>query len=166
QAGAGAGAASAGGAEAARSRTVAVCPRDRPAQLARCLPALRRLDPPPAEVLVVDSASRDGAALALAGEHDCRAIRSDRPGLSIARNLALAATRTPWLAFTDDDAEVPPHWAGAMARALAGGFACVTAPVVPTGIETPAQAWFEAYGGLNRGFLPAEFDAAWLQRGL
>ena len=38
------------------SVTVAVCTRDRPAQVARCLEALARLDPPPDRILIVDNA--------------------------------------------------------------------------------------------------------------
>ena len=41
------------------------------------------------------------------------------PGLSIARNAGLAAARTPWVAYIDDDAAVAPDWAGAIATAVA-----------------------------------------------
>jgi hypothetical protein len=39
--------------------TVAVCTRDRPDDLGHCLAAIDDLAPPPAEVLVMDNASRD-----------------------------------------------------------------------------------------------------------
>jgi GT2 family glycosyltransferase len=133
--------------------TVAVCTRDRAEPLARALARLHALSPAPAELLVVDSASRGPDVAAAAVAANARCVRVDAPGLSRARNAALAHARTPWVAFTDDDAEAAPGWAGAMAAAAArGDAACVLGPVVPVGIATPAQRLFECYGGLNRGF--------------
>lgn len=145
--------------------TVAVCTRDRPASLRRCLAAIARLRPAAADVLVVDSASRDATTAAVAREAGARVVRCDRPGLSVARNTALAHAHTEWIAFTDDDAEVSAGWLAALVPALRAGAACVTGPVVPANLETRAQALFEAYGGLNRGFDPRSFDATFLRAG-
>ena len=138
----------------ARDVTVAVCTRDRGEQLERSLARLRGLQPGPAELLVVDSASRTGDVAAAAAAVGARCLRVDVPGLSRARNVALQHARTPWVAFTDDDAEVAPGWVGAMAAGAARSPAavCVLGPVVPAGILTSSQQWFELYGGLNRGF--------------
>lgn len=152
---------------AADGITVAVCTRDRPEHLARALPRLRELAPAPAEVLVVDSASRTNDVAALAAAAGARCVRVDQPGLSRARNHALMAARTAWVAFTDDDAEVPRTWAGAMAAGAARSplARCVLGPVVPAGILARPHELFEVYGGLNRGFAPrvtgAEFLRGW-----
>lgn len=113
---------------------VVVCTHERPDDLERCLAALARLEDP-VETVVVDSASRP----------PCRELverwaariprlayrRVERPGLSVARNAGVAATRAPIVAFVDDDAAPRPDWARRLAAAFddpsvgcAGG-ACV-----------------------------------------
>ncbi len=136
--------------------TVVVCTRDRVEPLARSLARLRQLEPQPAELLVVDSASRASEVANVAAAAGASCVRVDRPGLSRARNVALQRARTPWVAFTDDDAEVPRGWAGAIAAgaARAPDAACVFGPVVAAGIASASQRLFESYGGLNRGFAP------------
>ena len=96
--------------------TVAVCTRDRPAELAVTLDALAREASGQLEVLVVDqSPAEDGG---LAGRDDVRVIRDDGRGLSRARNLALAATASDWIAFVDDDCTVAPGFGAALAAQL------------------------------------------------
>ncbi len=41
-------------------------------------------------------------------------IHAPEPGVSNARNAGVAATRTPLIAFLDDDEEAPPHWLSAL----------------------------------------------------
>jgi len=152
--------------------TVAVCTRDRPAALRRCLASVARLDPAPAQVLVIDSASRNGpddeSVADIASEWSiCRYVRVEEPGLSIARNRALLEARTAWVAFTDDDVELPAGWVGAVAAAAADGSAdCITGPVVPAAVPGRAAELFEEYGGLNRGFERRTWDATFLRRGI
>src|SRR4051794_14487270 len=70
--------------------TVAVCTRERPADLARCLAALVRLEYPALELLVVDNAPRSEATRQLVeGYPQVRYVREPRPGLSWARNRAI-----------------------------------------------------------------------------
>ena len=66
--------------------TVAVCTRDRPAELAVTLDALEREAAAGLEVLVVDQSDRGGG---LARRDEVRVIRDDGRGLSRARNVAL-----------------------------------------------------------------------------
>jgi glycosyltransferase involved in cell wall biosynthesis len=96
--------------------TLAICTHNRPHLLRQLV---KRLAPEMAAygipLLVVDSASAAPAAAAVArcvAEHSvARLIRLDAPGVSAARNAALAATRTPWLAFIDDDEMPADGWA-------------------------------------------------------
>jgi O-antigen biosynthesis protein len=136
--------------------TVAVCTRDRTAQLAGCLEALVRLDYPALDLLVVDNAPRDAATARLvrARYPQVRYVCEPRPGLNWARNRAIAEARGEIIAYTDDDVVVDRGWV----RALAGVFAeeaevmAVTGLVVPLELETEAQLLFERYGGFGRGF--------------
>lgn len=73
-------------------------------------------------MLVVDSASPPEAAVAIAGLATCagaRLLRTDQPGLSLARNLGLAEAGASWVAFLDDDAVPEPGWAAAMLTRIA-----------------------------------------------
>jgi glycosyltransferase involved in cell wall biosynthesis len=136
--------------------TVAVCTRDRTAQLAGCLDALCRIDYPALDLVVVDNAPRDTTTAALVHERypQVRYVCEPRPGLNWARNRAIAEARGEIIAYTDDDVVVDRGWV----RALAGVFAeeaevmAVTGLVVPYELETEAQLLFEQYGGFGRGF--------------
>jgi GT2 family glycosyltransferase len=145
--------------------SVVVCTRDRSASLARCLASLARLDPPAAEVVVVDNAPRDDATAEVVAATPFRYVREDRPGLDRARNLGIAEARHDLVAFTDDDAEAEPGWLGAIAAAFADPrVAGVTGRVLPASLETPAQRLFEAYGdGMSKGDRPRTFDPAALK---
>ena len=142
--------------EPGASLTVAVCTRDRPVELAGCLASLSRLDPPATAVLVVDNAPADGRTerLVRANHPGVRYVREPRPGLSSARNRAIAECQTEILAFVDDDGRVDGHWARAITDVLT---ACpeamaVTGLVVPNELVTDAQIAFEHHGGFGRGF--------------
>jgi len=134
--------------------TVVVCTRDRPLLLQRCLAALARLDYPEYEVVVVDNASRDPTVAEVVAQSGCRYVREDTPGLDWARNRGIEAAAHDLVAFIDDDALAAPGWL----RGLALGFQdpeimAVTGLVLPAEIETPAQAEFEFYGGMSKGFV-------------
>jgi glycosyltransferase involved in cell wall biosynthesis len=140
--------------------TVAVCTRDRPDDLARCLESLTRMPDDGQELMVVDSASATGATRNIAGRYPrVRYIREDRPGLDIARNRALREARGEIVAFTDDDATPDAGWL----RALHANFGdprtlCVTGLTLAMELETPAQEWFERTNQFGRGFRRRVFD--------
>jgi len=138
------------------SMTVAVCSRDRPADLARCLDSLVRLSPPVPDILVVDNAPSDDATerLVRSSYPNVRYVREPRPGLDWARNRAIAEAQGEILAYTDDDVVVDMGWAGALARTFGEHpeVMAVTGLVVPYELETEAQILFELYGGFGRGF--------------
>jgi glycosyltransferase involved in cell wall biosynthesis len=135
--------------------TVAVCTRDRTDDLADCLAALKRLDHPALDLLVVDNAPTADATERLVRERHPRVryCREPRPGLDWARNRAIREARGEIVAFTDDDVQVDPGWAGAIAALFAEHpeVEAVTGLVAPVELETEAQVLFESYGGFGRG---------------
>jgi glycosyltransferase involved in cell wall biosynthesis len=136
--------------------TVAVCTRDRPDDIQRCLAALERLDPPADEILVVDNAPRTAATREIvAGHPRVRYVCEPTPGLDWARNRAIDEARGDVIAYTDDDVVVDSGWAGALKRAFrdAPDASAVTGLVLPFELETRAQQLFEEYGGFGRGFV-------------
>ncbi|MGH2953102.1 MAG: glycosyltransferase family 2 protein [Solirubrobacterales bacterium] len=98
--------------------SVVVATRDRERRLAALLRSLadQTLDESQYEVVVVDDASRDGAAALLRSEADAAGYEL-RPvmlptsgGPARARNIGWRAARAPLVAFTDDDCEADPRW--------------------------------------------------------
>lgn len=150
-----------------RDVSVIVCTRDRPEALARCLAALAALDPAPAEIVVVDNASTTAATRdAAAGRPGVRYVLEPRPGLDVARNTGLAVAGGAIVAFTDDDVEVPREWLGRLVACFADAdVVAATGLVLPAELDTEAQLVFERdFGGLDRGYEPRRFDAAWFAR--
>jgi GT2 family glycosyltransferase len=94
--------------------TVVVITRDRRAELLRTLDLMTRLPESP-PIIVVDNASTDGTADAVAEAHPrVRLIRAARNLGAVARNLAVEEVTTPYVAFCDDDTWWEP---GATVRA-------------------------------------------------
>ncbi len=143
-------------ADTAPKVTVAVCTRDRTADLAICLQALQGLDYPNLDMLVVDNApsGTQTAELVRTRFPAVRYVCEPRPGLDWARNRAILESRGEIIAYTDDDVVVDPGWVKAIARAFIehSDVMAVTGLVVPFQIESEAQALFELYGGFGRGF--------------
>jgi GT2 family glycosyltransferase len=138
--------------------SIVVCTRDRAAHLANCLPPLLVLEYPRFEVIIIDNAPQTSATADHIREHyshlpQVRYFREDRPGLSWARNCGLRHARGEIIAFTDDDVLVDPNWMLEIVRAFRAtdNVACVTGLTVPAELETQVQAWFEQFGGLNKG---------------
>lgn len=134
-----------------RTVTVAVGTRDRPAIIARCLSHLSGLDYPDLEILVVDNAPKDArtqtTVLALAEKDPrIRYLREDRPGVSYARNRALAEARGDVICYTDDDVAVDRGWVDGLLRGfrLAPDVGCVTGLVCTADIATDIEAYCDA----------------------
>src|SRR5438309_7979993 len=89
--------------------TMAICTRNRPTSLERCLAAIGDLGCN-AEILVVDNGSDPDATLQLASRFQTRYVREERVGLEFARNRAVATSRGDVVLFTDDDCEPQPGW--------------------------------------------------------
>ena len=103
-----------------QSLSVIVPTRDRPEHLDACLAALRAVLRDEDDLLVVDSASRDAAAVAeVASRYGARVERCERAGVSLARNTGARAARHELLAYVDDDVRVMEGWADAVSATLA-----------------------------------------------
>ena len=144
--------------------TVAVCTKDHPDLLKRCLTALTRMAIPPGankpDILVVDNASKTSETRDVASSFgDVRYVLERKTGLNFARNRALREATGEILAFIDDDAVVDVTWLTGLSEAwamepAAGAFAGQTLPLK---LETEAQIVVETMGGFRKGFLPIVF---------
>lgn len=134
--------------------TIAICTRDRPDDLRRCLDALLRLPDDGQEIVVIDNCPSTSATFELVKSYPgVRYVLEKRPGLDIARNRALQEAQHEIVAFTDDDAVPDPNWL----RAILSNFTnplvlCVTGLTVPLELETKAQEAFEKYSPFDKGF--------------
>lgn len=140
------------------SLSIAICTRDRPESLQRCLLALLPLQiphNPVFEIVVVDNAPSDQRTYELVKTFpSVRYTAEPKPGISFARNHALQMATGELLAFLDDDTVVDPQWLKGLQTAFfenpdAGGF---TGLVLPYELESEAQILFENRGGFRRGF--------------
>ncbi|MCC3411759.1 MULTISPECIES: glycosyltransferase [unclassified Microcoleus] len=149
--------------QAMPTATVAVCTRDRPEDLQRCLDALMRLPDDGQEYLVIDNCPATEATRELVENYPkVRYVREDVAGSSTARNRAVLEAKGEVIALTDDDAVPDPNWL----RSLLHNFGdprvmCVTGLVMPLELETEAQEWFERYSPHGRGFQRVIFDGAY-----
>lgn len=112
--------------------SVVVPTRDRPDHLAACVGALRAQLRPDDELLVVDSCST--------GPVEGAALRAERPGSSLARNLGWRAARHPVVVFVDDDVRIAPGWRSELDAAMDGVEAAAGRVAVPPeqqGVERP-----------------------------
>jgi GT2 family glycosyltransferase len=138
--------------------TVAVCTRNRPALLGRCLAALGRLDPPPDAILVADqSDARPGAECrdlcarqeALVG-FPVRYLQVAPRGLGYSRQQVLEAVEHDLLAFTDDDCRPWPGWIGSLQAAFARHprAGAITGPARPDPeLQDDLPDWVSTWGG-------------------
>lgn len=105
--------------------SVVVPTHARTESLACCLGALARQSlSEPYEIVVVDDASPDEAAVAavVASHERARLVRLPRrAGPGAARNAGARAAVGSFVLFTDDDCEPGPAWAAALVERLRGG---------------------------------------------
>ena len=135
--------------------TVAVCTRNRPPDLKRCLDGFMALPDQGQEFLVVDNCPSDDASQQVTAQFADRVryVRENRPGLNHARNRALQEARHEIVVFNDDDAIPDKGWLNALLRNFVEPeVMCVTGLTMPLELETSAQEWFEKYSPFGRGF--------------
>jgi glycosyltransferase involved in cell wall biosynthesis len=141
--------------------TVAVCTRDRPDDVHRCLTALQQLPDDGQELLVIDNCpSSDATQQVVERFAGVRYVREERPGLNVARNRALREAKHDIVAFTDDDAAPDPAWLRSLLQNFDDSMVlCVTGLVMPLELETEAQEWFERYSSFSKGFKRQIFES-------
>ena len=136
--------------------TVAVCTRNRTADLELCLNSLVNLDYPSLDLLVIDNSPTSDATEQLIKTKypQVRYIKEPRPGLDWARNRAIVEAKGEIIAYTDDDVIVDSDWVKSLVQVFAEEpqVMAVTGLVVPYELETEAQVLFEKNGGFGRGF--------------
>lgn len=94
--------------------SVIVVSRQRPAWLKRCVTALKQLDYPAFEIIIVT----DTASMTALADPACKFCAFDEANISIARNLGIALASGEICAFIDDDAVAEPLWLRHMADAF------------------------------------------------
>lgn len=156
------------------SLTVAICTRDRPDLLARCLGSLQHLpsagdeDMRGFDILVVDNApSGDATRQATERYSDVTYIREMRPGLNFARNRALQESSSDYIAYLDDDVVVDGGWLAGLHEALTvhADAIAVTGQVLPLELDTKAQVLFERRGGFRHGFSRLRYTGEYARGG-
>jgi GT2 family glycosyltransferase len=146
--------------------TAVLCTRDRPEDALRCLDSLQEQSYPRLTVLVVDNAPRDDRMRQFVESGQFRVpvryVAERVPGLSHARNRAVAECETELIAFLDDDEVACRYWASELVRSFIEEPAvdCVAGLIAPRELRTPAQQLYERFGGHSkgRGFRPMIFD--------
>jgi GT2 family glycosyltransferase len=145
--------------------TVAVCTRDRGEALRACLAGLARLAYPRLEILIVDNAPTDGTTRAVfdacvGADPRFRYTVEPRPGLSWARNRALAEAGGELLAYTDDDVEVDPLWVDGLVRGFARAprVGCVTGLACTATVDGPVEAYFDSRASWGDSCVPRVFS--------
>jgi glycosyltransferase involved in cell wall biosynthesis len=140
--------------------TIAVCTRNRTADLKFCLGALLKLPDKGQEIIVVDNdPSTDDTRKLIEQYPSVRYVFEKRKGLNIARNRAIAEASNDIVVFTDDDAIVDYRWLDN----IVGNFnsplvMCVTGMTMPLELETKAQEEFENYSPFGKGFYRKKFS--------
>ncbi len=128
--------------------SVVVCCYNGEGTLRDCFDALRRLQYPNFEVIVVDDGSTDRTA-AITREYGFRLICTENRGLSAARNSGMEAATGEIVAYTDSDCCPDPHWLTYLAAAfLNSKHAGVGGPnLAPPGDGPIAECVANAPGG-------------------
>jgi glycosyltransferase involved in cell wall biosynthesis len=146
--------------------TVIIPTRDRPQRVRDCLDRILANSYPHDryEILVIDNAPSSDETARVVREYGrtfpVRYGREDRSGSASARNRGMVLAEDELVVFTDDDAIVDRDWLAEIARAFVRHpeASAITGTLLPRELETPAQLWFEQYGGFSRGFEPRTFN--------
>ena len=88
----------------------------RPAELARCLAAVKQQTWRDYDVIVVDNSPGDDASRQVAEDFGARYVVEPRRGLCRARNRGALVSSSEIVAYLDDDAVPEPGWLAALAK--------------------------------------------------
>ena len=148
------------GAEALPPLSVVICTHDRPSDVADCLQALvPQLAGSSTALIVIDSASspdkRRQLEAVVAQYPEVRLIKVEETGLSLARNVAVDATASEWIAFLDDDAVPAADWHAQLQQVLSrvpeecGAIGGQLLPIFPEGMSPQLGKRWKMYVSLN-----------------
>ncbi len=104
--------------------TACICTHNRPDYLRDCLDGLAAQDVGPGgfDILVIDSGSSPDLAACIAAlvaaTPQAKLLRVERPGLSLARNMAARAVKIGFIAYLDDDAIPAVDWIASIRAAI------------------------------------------------
>lgn len=136
--------------------SVVIPTHNRPQQVIALVHSILASDYPSThyEIIIVDNAPSSNATAQVIEQYygdssQVRYLREDRAGSANARNCGLVHARGEIVVFADDDELVDEHWLTEMVRGFdtSEDVVCVTGLVMPMESETPAQGWFEQFGG-------------------
>jgi glycosyltransferase involved in cell wall biosynthesis len=132
--------------------TVAICTKDHPELLRRCLASCQALRDDVTEIVVIDNDSAGPETRQVAEAAGVTYFLEKSPGLSAARNRAIAESHGEIIAFTDDDCEPDAHWVEALfAHFEDPQVGCVTGrALLPAGANL-VQRNVAGYSGGSRG---------------
>ena len=144
--------------------SIIICTRDRPEALERCLTALMTQSSHAGQIVVVDNSTHRSAEAVTGQFPGVDYLHEPRPGLSVARNAGVRASKGALIAFTDDDVEPSPSWTTEVVRAFSSAeMDAVTGLVLPARLDTPAQCYFQfKMGGFGSECVPLIFDRRFL----
>lgn len=100
--------------------SVVICTYNGSRTIRQSLDALRQMDYPKYEVIVVNDGSLDETA-EIAAQYDVCLVTQRNAGLSAARNIGWQNARGDIVAYLDDDAAPDPHWLQYLATAFMTG---------------------------------------------
>lgn len=126
--------------------SVIICTRNRPQDVAACLPTVLACLRADWEAVLVDQSdgpeTRAVAARLAAGCPALRYLPTETVGKSRALDLGIAHARGEILAFTDDDCEAPPDWLERVSAAFGAdaGADILFGPVLPSPAIPDVQA--------------------------
>jgi glycosyltransferase involved in cell wall biosynthesis len=141
--------------------SVVVCTYNRAGDLSHLLETLSQqiLEDNRYEMIIVDNNSTDetaGVAQAFCQKHNnARYVIEEKQGLANARNRGLKEAKGIFVAYTDDDAELPPNWLAAAAKIIeTRGYGAFGGPYYPF-YKNEKPVWFkDEYG--SSSWLPQE----------
>ncbi|MCE0483131.1 MAG: glycosyltransferase [Methylacidiphilales bacterium] len=128
--------------------SVIVCSYNGARTLRDCLISLQDLNYPKYEVIFVDDGSKDNTQKIMTDFPKVRNIVQKNRGLSVARNVGIAAAEGEVVAFTDSDCMADRDWLFFLVHTLlSADFAAVGGP----NISPPATDWIQATVGAAPG---------------
>jgi glycosyltransferase involved in cell wall biosynthesis len=128
--------------------SIVVCSYNGARTLHDCMTSLQDLHYPDYEIILVDDGSQDDTQEIMQAFPRVRNIKQKNRGLSVARNVGIAAAVGDVVAFTDSDCMADRDWLYFLVQTLlSSNFAAVGGP----NISPPATDWIQATVGAAPG---------------